>query len=132
MNLYNNKIISDLSSSTDFHQIDYNFRPIKIKIYKNGDVFDGGLNLIVTRWQFKHWITFLDYLSRRIQMNSPIHRIFRHDGFEINHLDELENGDRYVAVARGSFVNCRYGGAVAQRIVVAEKVEFTLIIIFLE
>jgi hypothetical protein len=102
--------------------VDTNFRPLPIKVFRNGDEHDVGQFFIITRRQFKHWITFLDLLTQRMDMNAPVHKLYRVDGAPINQFEELEPDGRYVAVASGPFVFIEYGGRTARKMDKAVKV----------
>uniref|UniRef100_A0A0M3HHW8 Doublecortin domain-containing protein n=1 Tax=Ascaris lumbricoides TaxID=6252 RepID=A0A0M3HHW8_ASCLU len=56
---------------------------MKVTIFKNGEAHDIGTTIVVSRRQFKHWITFLDHLSRKLNMLAPVHKIFTTDGLPI-------------------------------------------------
>lgn len=64
-------------------QVDFNYRGMKVTIFKNGEAHDIGTTIVVSRRQFKHWITFLDHLSRKLNMLAPVHKIFTTDGLPI-------------------------------------------------
>ncbi|VDN51216.1 unnamed protein product [Dracunculus medinensis] len=68
-----------------------NFRGIRTIFYRNGDEYDSGTMVVLSRKQFKHWITFLDYLTKKL-------------GFE-----DFEGGGKYVAVSQGQFIHMEYG-----------------------
>uniref|UniRef100_A0A914URJ7 Doublecortin domain-containing protein n=1 Tax=Plectus sambesii TaxID=2011161 RepID=A0A914URJ7_9BILA len=101
--------------------VDANFRPLRIKVFRNGDEHDVGQFLNVTRRQFKHWITFLDVLTDRMDMNAPVHKLFRIDGAPIHEFEELEPDGRYVAVSSGPFIFLDYGGYKARNMNKAVK-----------
>uniref|UniRef100_A0A0N5ATU1 Doublecortin domain-containing protein n=1 Tax=Syphacia muris TaxID=451379 RepID=A0A0N5ATU1_9BILA len=64
--------------------IDFDYRGMKITVYRNGEEFYEGLSVVISRRQFRHWIKFLDFLSVRIGMSAPVHRIYTTDGIEIH------------------------------------------------
>lgn len=81
------------------------------KIYRNGDEHDPGTEVFVTRQQFRHWLSFLDFLTDRIKVGGAVHRIYSLDGTEVRHFRDLENLDRYVA-ANNKFIPANYGSRV--------------------
>lgn len=64
--------------------VDFDYRASKILVFKNGEEYDPGLPVVISRRQFRHWIKFLDFLSKKLDMRAPVHRIFRLDGIEIH------------------------------------------------
>ncbi|ETN86972.1 Doublecortin [Necator americanus] len=82
---------------------------IVIRVYKNGDERDPGKLITVTRREYKHWIVFLDSLTRKLGTTTAIHKLFTTRGIRIEHFTELENNGEYVAVERGPFIDCNYG-----------------------
>uniref|UniRef100_A0A915BWM0 Doublecortin domain-containing protein n=1 Tax=Parascaris univalens TaxID=6257 RepID=A0A915BWM0_PARUN len=95
-------------------QVDFNYRGMKVTIFKNGEAHDIGTTVVVSRWQFKHWITFLDHLSRKLNMLAPVHKIFTTDGLPIRQFESLQNGGHYVAVSQGPFIPIKYGTAIVE------------------
>uniref|UniRef100_A0A1I7U5I6 Doublecortin domain-containing protein n=1 Tax=Caenorhabditis tropicalis TaxID=1561998 RepID=A0A1I7U5I6_9PELO len=80
-----------------------------IRVFRNGDMFDQGRILVVTRKQFKHWIVFLDALTDILRTATAVRRLFSIQGDPIHHFDELETNGEYVAVETGPFINVPYG-----------------------
>ncbi|EJD75871.1 hypothetical protein LOAG_17081 [Loa loa] len=91
------------------HSVDLNYRGIRIKVYKNGDQYDPGTIVVICRKRFKHWLTFLDFLTKKLNLMAPVHEFYRTDGFCIRHFEEIENGGSYVAVSQGPFLHKPYG-----------------------
>ncbi|CAI4221330.1 unnamed protein product [Auanema sp. JU1783] len=91
--------------------VHHDYRPIKIRVYKNGDARDKGKIVAVTRREFKHWIIFLDGLTKKLGTATAIHRLYTIQGIPVEHFDELEHKGEYVAVEKGNFVQCHYGQA---------------------
>lgn len=60
-----------------------NFRGIRTIFYRNGDEYDSGTMVVLSRKQFKHWITFLDYLTKKLGVLTPVHKIHRTDGSQV-------------------------------------------------
>ncbi|KAK6103680.1 Doublecortin family protein [Brugia pahangi] len=89
--------------------VDLNYRGIRIKVYKNGDQYDDGTTVVICRKRFKHWLTFLDFLTKKLNLMAPVHEFYRTDGLRIRHFEEIENGGSYVAVAQGPFLHKPYG-----------------------
>uniref|UniRef100_A0AAF5Q295 Doublecortin family protein n=4 Tax=Wuchereria bancrofti TaxID=6293 RepID=A0AAF5Q295_WUCBA len=89
--------------------IDFNYRGIRIKVYKNGDQYDEGTTVVICRKRFKHWLTFLDFLTKKLNLMAPVHEFYRTDGLRIRHFEEIENGGSYVAVSQGPFLHKPYG-----------------------
>ncbi|CAB3404454.1 unnamed protein product [Caenorhabditis bovis] len=92
---------------TIIHHVDY--YPLRIRVYRNGDVFDPGRLVTVTRKQYKHWIVFLDALTEMLRTSTAIRRIFTVQGTPVLHFDDLETNGEYVAVENGPFINVPYG-----------------------
>ncbi|CAG9537196.1 unnamed protein product [Cercopithifilaria johnstoni] len=89
--------------------MDLNYRAIRIKVYKNGDQYDTGTVVVICRKRFKHWLTFLDFLTEKLNLMAPVHEFYRVDGLRIQHFEEIENGGSYVAVSQGPFIHKPYG-----------------------
>ncbi|UMM16657.1 hypothetical protein L5515_013576 [Caenorhabditis briggsae] len=92
---------------TIIHHVD--FFPLRIRVFRNGDMFDQGRILVVTRKQFKHWIVFLDALTVSLRTATAVKRLFTIQGIPVHHFDELETNGEYVAVENGPFINVPYG-----------------------
>ncbi|VBB32187.1 unnamed protein product [Acanthocheilonema viteae] len=82
---------------------------MRIKVYKNGDQYDTGTVVVICRKRFKHWLTFLDFLTKKLGLMAPVHEFYRTDGIRIRHFEEIENGESYVAVSQGPFLHKPYG-----------------------
>lgn len=80
-----------------------------IRVYKNGDERDPGKLITVTRREYKHWIVFLDALTRKLGTTTAINRLYSTHGVRVDHFTELEHNGEYVAVERGPFIDCNYG-----------------------
>ncbi|OZC12011.1 Doublecortin [Onchocerca flexuosa] len=91
------------------HSVDLNYRGMRIKVYKNGDQYDTGTIVVICRKRFKHWLTFLDFLTKKLGLLAPVHEFYRTDGLHIRHFEEIENGGSYVAVSQGPFIHKQYG-----------------------
>ncbi|VDK75667.1 unnamed protein product [Litomosoides sigmodontis] len=89
--------------------VDLNYRGIRIKVHKNGDQYDRGTTVVICRKRFKHWLTFLDFLTKKLNLTAPVHEFYRTDGLRIRHFEEIENGGSYVAVSQGAFIHKPYG-----------------------
>lgn len=87
--------------------IDPNFRSIVIYVYRNGDEFDKGVEVTITRKAFKHWLNLLEYLTKRCNTTKPVNFIYKLTGEAIKGFKQLEDGGEYVA-ASGPFKSCRY------------------------
>lgn len=84
------------------------FKPVSILVFKNGDEYDPGTKLTVTRTRFPHWLHLLDYLTTRLQLNEgPVHHLYDLYQNELLHFKELENDGVYVA-ANKKFKQVRY------------------------
>ncbi|VDM96068.1 unnamed protein product [Thelazia callipaeda] len=103
-NLNFNTYITHLGES-----VNMNYRGMRITVYKNGDQYDTGTIVVVSRKRFKHWLTFLDFLTKKLNLMAPVHELYRIDGLHIQHFDEIENGGSYVAVSQGPFLYKPYG-----------------------
>ncbi len=89
--------------------VDSNFKPINILVYRNGDEFDPGTIVAVTRRRFRNWVTLLDYLTPRLRMvEGAVHTLFTLEGQEIRHFKDIEDGTRYVA-AHNRMKEANYG-----------------------
>ncbi|GMT12713.1 hypothetical protein PFISCL1PPCAC_4010, partial [Pristionchus fissidentatus] len=89
--------------------VDFNFRPIKIIVYRNGEELDPGTVVMVTRREYKHWIVFLDGLTKKLRTTTAVHRVFDTNGIRIESFDDLRHGGEYVAVEKMPFIPCLYG-----------------------
>ncbi|KJH43425.1 Doublecortin [Dictyocaulus viviparus] len=90
-------------------KVDFDFQAIRIRVYKNGDEHDPGKIITVTRREYKHWIIFLDALTRKLGTTTAIHKLYSITGTKVEHFTELEHNGEYVAVERGPFIDCNYG-----------------------
>lgn len=90
--------------------LDPDYVPVKIHVYKNGDPFDLGTEMPVTRREFKHWFSFLDEVSKRIKSIKTIQKLCTIKGVEVEGFDELKNNGKYVACAE-AFKKIEYGKA---------------------
>ncbi|VDO82629.1 unnamed protein product [Heligmosomoides polygyrus] len=90
-------------------RVQFDFRAIRIRVYKNGDERDPGKLITVTRREYKHWIVFLDALTRKLGTTTAINRLYSTHGVRVDHFTELEHNGEYVAVERGPFIDCNYG-----------------------
>ncbi|MCP9261691.1 hypothetical protein DINM_005027 [Dirofilaria immitis] len=99
----------NIFSNHQEHSVDLDYRGIRIKVYKNGDQYDKGSVVVICRKRFKHWLTFLDYLTKKLNLMAPVHEIYRTDGLRIQHFEEIENGGSYVAVSQRPFLHKPYG-----------------------
>uniref|UniRef100_A0A915PW24 Doublecortin domain-containing protein n=1 Tax=Setaria digitata TaxID=48799 RepID=A0A915PW24_9BILA len=89
--------------------VDLDYRGIRIRVYKNGDQYDTGTTIVICRKRFKHWLIFLDFLTKKLDLMAPVHEFYRTDGLRIQHFEEIENGGSYVAVSQGPFLHKPYG-----------------------
>ncbi|KAK5966508.1 hypothetical protein GCK32_018649, partial [Trichostrongylus colubriformis] len=80
-----------------------------IRVYKNGEERDPGKLITITRREYKHWIVFLDALTRKLGTTTAINRLYTTHGVRVEHFNELEHNGEYVAVERGPFIECNYG-----------------------
>lgn len=101
--------------STIGRDLDKNFRPINILIFRNGDMYDQGTEVSVTRRQFPNWLTLLDYLTEKLRLTEgAVHAIYTMLGQEVRTFQELENGQWYVG-AHGKFRPAAYGAKVPRQ-----------------
>lgn len=105
-----------LSGSDDVYEHLYNVsKPIHITVYRNGDPFDAGVSVGVTRTQFKNWLNFLDYLTERLQLpDGAVHNVYTVHGEEVRHFKHLKQDGVYVG-AKGEFKESDYGGKDTRR-----------------
>lgn len=66
--------------------IDLDYRAIRITVFKNGDMFDDGKSVVLSRRRFKHWLTFLDFLTVKLELLAPVHQLYRVDGLLVQHV----------------------------------------------
>ena len=67
----------------DHSTIDFNFRSLRILVFKNGEEYDPGNPVVVSRHHFRHWIRFLDYLTKRLGMMGAVHKLYTTNGVEV-------------------------------------------------
>ncbi|VDM73096.1 unnamed protein product [Strongylus vulgaris] len=58
----------------------------QIRVYKNGDERDPGKLITITRREFKHWILFLDALTRKLGTITAINKLFTTGGIRVEHV----------------------------------------------
>ncbi|CAD6198278.1 unnamed protein product [Caenorhabditis auriculariae] len=76
------------------HDPNVDYSPLRIRIYRNGDIYDEGRGMTVTRREFKHWIVFLDAVTARLDTRGAVRKLYSTHGIPIQHFDELEqNGE---------------------------------------
>lgn len=92
-------IISDLDSD---------FLPTKIIVYRNGDKFDPGTEVSVTRKEFKQWLTFLDGVTKKIRSLKAVKKLYTMNGEEVEDFKDLDQGNFYVA-SSDVFKDIEYG-----------------------
>uniref|UniRef100_A0A1I7WRP9 Doublecortin domain-containing protein n=1 Tax=Heterorhabditis bacteriophora TaxID=37862 RepID=A0A1I7WRP9_HETBA len=56
-----------------------------IHVYKNGDNYDEGKIIAVTRREFKHWVVFLDGLTEKLETATAVHRLYTLKGIRVDH-----------------------------------------------
>lgn len=66
--------------------VDLDYRGIRIKVHKNGDQYDRGTAVVICRKRFRHWLTFLDFLTKKLNLTAPVHEFYRTDGLRIQHV----------------------------------------------
>lgn len=66
--------------------VDSNYRGMRIKVYRNGDQYDIGTTVVICRKRFKHWLTFLDFLTTKLNLMAPVHEFYRTDGLRIRYV----------------------------------------------
>lgn len=76
----------DTYSTHPGQTIDINYRGLRITVYKNGDQYDTGTTVVISRKRFKHWLTFLDFLTKKLDLMAPVHELYRTDGIRIQHV----------------------------------------------
>ncbi|WKX94689.1 hypothetical protein Q1695_011733 [Nippostrongylus brasiliensis] len=90
-------------------KVQFDFKAIRIRVYRNGDERDPGKLITITRREYKHWIVFLDALTQKLGTTTAIRRLYSTHGVRVDHFNELEHNGEYVAVERGPFIDCNYG-----------------------
>lgn len=84
------------------------YKPVTILVFRNGDEYDSGTKITVTRNRFPHWLHLLDYLTTKLQpIEGPVHHLYDLYQNELLHFKELENDGVYVA-ANKKFKQVRY------------------------
>ena len=86
-------------------------RALKIRLYKNGDPWNGGVNYVFLPGKS---ITSLDSLFREIspklELDNGVSYIFDLDGNRLTSIDEIKDGGEYVCSSTRRFVMENYGG----------------------
>lgn len=100
------KTSSDSGVGSD---LDFDYRPMKIIVFRNGDKFDPGTEVSITRKEFKQWTTFLDALTKKIHSLTAVHKLFALNGREVEDFKDLDYGRPYVASSTDSVKLLRYG-----------------------
>ena len=86
-------------------------RALKIRLYKNGDPWFGGVNYVFIPGKI---ITSLDTLFRdvapKLDLDNGVSYIFDLDGNRLTSIDEIEDGGGYVCSSTRKFIMENYGG----------------------
>lgn len=53
----------------------------------------------MTRQQFQHWVSLIDYLTAKLKPTTAFNKLFTISGEEIRHLKDLSDGESYVAAS---------------------------------
>lgn len=87
------------------------FKPMNILMFKNGDEYDPGLEMAITRKQFQHWLHLLDYLTDKLKMTEgAVHKIYAYpSGTEVRHFTEMEAAGKFFVAAHGKYKKVKYG-----------------------
>ena len=97
--------------SDQFKEALESHRAFKIRLYKNGDPWFGGVNYVFIPGKM---ITSLDSLFRdvgpKLDLDNGISYIFDLDGNRLTGIDEIEDGGEYVCSSSRRFVRENYGG----------------------
>ena len=81
----------------------------KIKIFRNGDVFNSGKKLVVSSRVYKNYEQFLYNVSEQLNLfNGAVRRVYTLEGSPIYSLEDLQDGAIYVATAGENFKKVAY------------------------
>ncbi|KAI1726773.1 doublecortin domain-containing protein [Ditylenchus destructor] len=80
----------------------------RIHVYRNGDLYYAGINIVLNSRHEQSLDAFLDTISERIGLTHGAKKLYTFDGSQIHHIDELQNNQKYIA-SSGGFVRLPYG-----------------------
>lgn len=100
--------------------IDKDFRSLVIYVFKNGDEYEKPLEMTINRRLYKHWISFLEALTKKLKADRPVNFIYTMEGQVIPNFRGLKDGDMYVAAWR-DFKPVKYGSKVDKKFKVDPK-----------
>src|SRR5690606_24313541 len=86
----------------------------RIKVYRNGDPYDAGINVVLNMKKIHDIGTFLDVINDRISLVNGAKRLYTVNGQHVKKTSELQNGKEYVA-SSGQFTPLNYGKKALQR-----------------
>ncbi|XP_048576779.1 protein starmaker isoform X2 [Nematostella vectensis] len=82
----------------------------RITIYKNGDPFSKGKDIVINHRYYRTFDTFLDNATRYAKCSDAVRKIVTPQGrHHIKSVDDLQNGGKYVAIGREAFKKIEYG-----------------------
>ncbi|KNC99071.1 uncharacterized protein SPPG_06019 [Spizellomyces punctatus DAOM BR117] len=85
------------------------FRSKRIRVFRNGDLYEPGKKLVINTRVYRNFEQFLSRLSDEINLvNGAVRKVFTLDGHIIRTLDDLKDGAVYVATGGESFKKVPY------------------------
>lgn len=98
------------------------FKSKRIKLYRNGDVFQLGRKMIVSSKSFRNFEQFLHHVSVELSLTTgAARRIYSMDGRIVRKLDDLEDNGLYVATSGEAYKKVPYPITDAAEALVANK-----------
>lgn len=80
-----------------------------IRLLRNGDPFYRGHKFVISSRRYRYFDVFMDAISETLNANfGAIRKIYSIDGQKINHLEELQDGETYVAGGLERFIRMKY------------------------
>ena len=92
-------------------------RGLRVKLYRNGDSFFSGRNIVVRNPKRLHWEQFLDAVTSGLQPKfGVVYKLYDAvSGAPVTATSQLEDGGQYVAAGRGRFKRLNYLGILDNR-----------------
>ena len=79
-----------------------------IRLLRNGDPFYRGHKFVISSRSYRYFEAFMDNISDTLNANfGAIRRIYTIDGHRIKSLDELQDGETYVATGLERFIRLK-------------------------
>ena len=87
-----------------------NYQAIKVTIYKNGDQWFDGMELrFKPQKEYKSLDALFNKLNPRIDFTTAVNYLFDTDGNMVRRVEDLEDGQSYVASNSKKFLPANYG-----------------------